>query len=105
MRDAIAHGTRSGGLRAWRDRHSGLIAHAGLVQWRRYELGECKPMTDDKEPNEHALSKRWPTLAPEVKRAFQQSLAEWLAKEYGPPAETSAELRALLKRMEGSETE
>jgi hypothetical protein len=62
-------------------------------------------MTDDKKPKEHPLSQRWTTLAPEVKQGVQQSLAEWLAKEYKPPAEMSAELRALLKRMEEGETE
>ena len=62
-------------------------------------------MTDDKKPSERHLSTRKPTLAPEVKRAFRQSLAEWFAKEYAPPAEMSAELRALLKRMEECETE
>jgi hypothetical protein len=74
--------------------------HGGMVLFDPAPELQGIPMTDDKKPNEHPLSERWPTLAPEVKRAFQQSLAEWLTKEYAPPAELSAELRALLSRME-----
>ena len=58
----------------------------------------------DKNEQQH-LSHHWDPLDPNVKRAVRQSLAEWLAKEYAPTTEMSAELRALLKRMEEGETE
>ena len=41
-------------------------------------------------------------LGTDVRQAVRQSLAEILAKEYAPLAEMSAELRAVLKRVEDS---
>ena len=55
---------------------------------------------DDTRLEDHPLSHHWDPLDPRVKRAVRQSLAEWLAKEYAPPAEIPPELRALLKRMD-----
>jgi hypothetical protein len=52
---------------------------------------------------DHPMSQHWAPLDPKVKRAVRQSLAECLAKEYAPPAEIPAELRALLARMDQGE--
>jgi hypothetical protein len=57
---------------------------------------------DDENVENNALS-HWSHLDPKVKQAVRQSFAEWLAKEYAPPAETPPELRELLKRMEECE--
>lgn len=62
-------------------------------------------MTPNKKREEYPLSQRWEPLDPKVKRAVRRSLTEWLAKEYAPPVEMSAELRELLKRMEEGEAE
>jgi hypothetical protein len=55
--------------------------------------------THDKNEEQH-LSHNWDPLDPKVKQAVRQSLADWLAKEYAPPAEIPPELRELLKRMD-----
>jgi hypothetical protein len=52
---------------------------------------------------EQPMSRHCAPLDGRVKRAVRQSLAEWLAKEYAPPAEISPELGALLARIEAAE--
>ena len=59
---------------------------------------------EDEKPEAQAFSHHWDPLDPKLKRAVRQSLAEWLANEYAPPAEIPSELRALLKRMEEVES-
>ena len=47
--------------------------------------------------------RHWAPLDPKVRRAVRRTLADWLAKEYEPPAEVSPELEALLARIEQCE--
>jgi hypothetical protein len=58
---------------------------------------------NDRKREEPIVPQHWAPLDPKVKRAVRRSLADWLAKEYAPPAEISPELRALLVRIEECE--
>jgi hypothetical protein len=60
-------------------------------------------MPNAKIREEQPVSRHWAPLDPKVRRAVRQSLADWLSKEYAPPAEVSPELGALLARIEASE--